>query len=103
MVRTPHRSALEACTLGFPTWAPRAAPGLTSRTDTAGSGNLEMLLPGSVRAVGLDMIARYFANPQAGSITLFGAGDRIVGRSEPKLVGMVPAFPGAEARRTSPA
>lgn len=68
--------------------------GLATRTYVGYSSEAEILLPGGARAIGLDMIARFFANPQPGSVTFFGAGGQTIGRIDARLTEMVPTFLG---------
>lgn len=77
---------------GHEFFAARPEIGLATRTYVASSSEAEIFLPGGVRAVGLDLVARFFSNPQAGSVTFYGAGGQTIGRIETRLVEMTPAF-----------
>lgn len=66
---------------GHEFFAARPDFGLASRTYVASSSEADILLAGGVQAVGLTMIARFFSNPQLGSVTFYGAGGRPSGAS----------------------
>lgn len=77
---------------GHEFFAARPDIGLASRTYLAHSSEAEVMFTGGVRAVGLDMVARYFSNPQQGSVIFFGAGGQTIGQIDMRITEMVPAF-----------
>lgn len=77
---------------GHEFFAARPDIGLSSRTYVAHSSEAEILFSGGVRAVGLDMVARFFSNPQQGSVIFYGAGGQMIGQIDSRLTEMTPTF-----------